>query len=132
RRVGTPPLEHADVNRLVDVGVTSVLPNLRILANGSKKGRRNLGVQSPGKLPMRVGNLPRQSISVQGDLRTEREPVQFRLLHHPTQRSLSEKIGLIAASHIGMRTYKPALFDGRERARRRDDRVRIFGMTNGP
>ena len=79
-----------------------------------------------------IDNRRFQSISIQSDFRTERKSVRFRLLHHPAQRSLSKKIGLIAAPNIGMGTYKPALLNVGERARRRDDRVRIFRVANGP
>ena len=45
--------------------------------------------------------------------------MRFRLLHQPAQRSLIEKIVLIAATNIGMGTHKPALFNVGEQARRR-------------
>ena len=132
RWVGAPSLEHTDVNGLVDGGMATVLPSLRFLADGSKKGRRNLGVQSPPELLRRFGNLRRQSIAVQSDVRTKREPVRFRLLHHPAQRGLGKKISLIAASYVGMGPHKPALLDGGQWARRRDDRVWILWVTDGP
>src|SRR6266404_8238288 len=46
RWISTPPLEHAGVNRLVDVDVASVFPNIRFSADGAIKRRRKLGVQS--------------------------------------------------------------------------------------
>ena len=58
--------------------------------------------------------------------------MRFRLLHHPAPRSLSKKIGLIAAANIGMGTYKPALLNAGERARLGDDRILIFRMANVP
>lgn len=46
RWISAPPLEHAGVDRLVDVDVASVFPNIRFSADGAIKRRRNLGVQS--------------------------------------------------------------------------------------
>ena len=79
-----------------------------------------------------INNRRFQRISIQSDFRTKRKSMHFRLLHHPAQRSLSKKIALIAAPHIGMGTYKPALLNAGERARRRDRRVRVFPVVNVP
>ena len=58
--------------------------------------------------------------------------MRFRLLHHPAQRGLGQKIGFIAAPDVGMSAYKPALLDAGQWAGPRDDCVWIFGMTNVP
>jgi transposase len=44
RWIGMPPLEHADVDRLINVDVASVLPDIRFSTDSSIKRRENLGV----------------------------------------------------------------------------------------
>src|SRR5258708_40251912 len=46
RWIGTPPLEHVGVDRLVDIDVASVFPNIGFSADGAVKRRKNLGVPS--------------------------------------------------------------------------------------
>jgi hypothetical protein len=132
RWVSAPPLEHAGVDRLVDVDVGSVVPNIWLSADAAIKGPRKNGVQSLAERMIGINNRRFQRISIQSNFRTERKSMQRRLLHQPAQRSLSKKIALIAASHIGMGTYKPALLNAGERARRRDWHVRIFPVVNVP
>src|SRR5262249_6964509 len=56
RWISAPPLEHAGVDRLVDVDVASVFPNIRFSADGAIKRRRNHGVSPVGKLLPGVSN----------------------------------------------------------------------------
>ena len=49
RWIGAPSLEHAGVDRLVDVDVASVFPNIRLSADGAIKRRRNHSVKSIAK-----------------------------------------------------------------------------------
>src|SRR5262249_46151356 len=42
RWISAPPLKHAGVDRLVDVDVASVFPNIRFSADHAIKRRRNL------------------------------------------------------------------------------------------
>src|SRR6476469_4467868 len=103
--IGAPALEHADVDRLVDVGVGSVFPNIWLWADGPIMTLRNQTIQSLAERVIRVNNSCFQSISIGSDFRTERKSVFLRLLHHPAQRSLCKKIALITAPHVGMGTH---------------------------
>lgn len=85
-----------------------------------------------GKISIGVRNRRFQIVSVKIDLRSERKPLQFRLLHHPAERSLSKEISLITATDICMSTYKPSLLDTREWSWLRNDRVFVFWVPNVP
>src|SRR5712672_2171065 len=67
RWIGTPPLEYVGVDRLVDVDVASVFPNIRLSADGTIKRRENLGVESRAKRLIGVGNRRCHVISIQID-----------------------------------------------------------------
>jgi hypothetical protein len=132
RRIGTPSLEHADVDGFVDICVASIFSHIGLSADDAVKRRRNPSVQSITKRLVGVGNRCGHGISIQIDFRPKRKALRFRLLHHPAQRCLSKKIGLVASSHIRMSTDKPSLLDAGERTRLGDHRIRIFRAPNVP
>ena len=114
-----PPIEHAGVDRLVDVDVGSVFFNLGLTADSAIKRHGNPCVYTIAKLFIGVLNRRCQSISFQIDLRSKRKSLRLRLLHHPAERSLSKEIGWIAASNICMGTYEPTLLNTGDWARLR-------------
>jgi hypothetical protein len=91
-----------------------------------------LTIHPSSKLIIRVGDQRFHSISIRIDLRSKRKSVRFRFLHHPSQRRLSKKIGLIATADIRVSAYKPALLNAGERTRLGHDGVWIFRMMDVP
>ena len=84
RWISAPPLEHAGVDRLVDVDVASVFPNIRLSADGAIKRRRNHGVESIAKRLIGV----RQSV-LSEHLHPDRPPIGTKVRAIPPSSSSS-------------------------------------------
>jgi hypothetical protein len=66
--IGTPPLEYAGVDCLVDVDVAAVVSHIGLSADGPVERRKDLGVIPREKGPVGVGSRCRHGISIQVDL----------------------------------------------------------------
>ncbi len=75
RWISAPSLEHTGVDRLVDVDVSSVVSDVRVLADDAVKRPRNPLVRSVGEQLIRVGSRRFHGITIEFDFRSEREPL---------------------------------------------------------
>jgi hypothetical protein len=105
RWVSAPPIEHAGVDRLVDVDVGPVVPNIRLLTDTAIKRPRKKAVQSPAERLIGINNRRFQRISIRRDAKKQQKIIQLLC---SDSGSHDYTINRRKADEIGLKVLKPS------------------------